>query len=144
MYLSDVPVNYWGVLAAALILYILGALWYSPLLFGETCMPKEACNLPDEHKKCCCYSKVGAYIGELVSSLLIAYVLALFIEISQAEKVVEGITVAIWFWIGFIITTHFSGVLWNQRPFKHYLIHMSFLLIGFIAMGAAIIWMDVL
>ncbi len=142
MFLFDVPVNYWGVLVAALILYILGALWYSPLLFGDTCMPKKECSLPDDKKKCC-YSKVSGYIGEFINSLLIAYVLAVFIEISEADQVVEGITVAIWAWLGFIITTHFSAVLWNKKPFNEYLIHMCFLLIGFIVMGAAIMWMGI-
>lgn len=143
MFLDDVPVNYWGVLVAAILLYVLGALWYSPLLFGDCCIKNDEPLQPGDKEKSCCYGKIGAYIGEFICSLVIAFVLALFIAVSDAEKIVEGIAVAIWAWLGFIATTHLSNVFWRQRTFKHYLVHVSFLLIGFIAMGAAIMWMGI-
>lgn len=155
MYLDDIPINYWGVLVAAVVYYILGAIWYSPYLFGDCSNKKEGCcptSEPKNKEECCavgeskkseCGCKIAAYIGQFIISLVIAYVLALFIEISQAEQVVEGITVAFWAWLGFIATTHFSPVLWGRKSFKNYLVHAGFLLLGFIVMGAVIILVGV-
>lgn len=143
MFLDDVPMNYWGVLTAAVVFYVLGAIWYLPCLFGGACCSgSSACGTGEMNKPSCC-CKVGAYIGEFIISLVIAYVLALFIQISEAEKIVEGITVAFWAWLGFIATTHMSAVIWGHKPIKAYLVHAGFLLIGFLIMGAIIIYMGV-
>lgn len=142
MFLDDVPINYWGVLAAAVVFYVLGAIWYLPCFFGHCCTKNEACAV-EETQKSHCLCKVGAYIGEFLICLVIAYVLALFIEVSQAEEIVEGITVAFWAWIGFIATTHLSAVIWGHKSIKAYFVHAGFLLVGFLVMGAIIIYMGV-
>jgi multidrug transporter EmrE-like cation transporter len=150
MYLDDVPVNYLAVLIAAVVFYILGAIWYLPGLFGKSCFNSEEC-CSAESKECCtpgetkksCGCKAGAYIGEFFICLVIAYVLSLFITVSQADEVIEGIAVAVWAWLGFIATTHLSAVLWKMKPFKVYLINAAFLLLGFILMGGIIAYMGV-
>lgn len=149
MFLDDVPVNYWAVLVAGLVFYILGAIWYLPGLFGKCCFKKDeccattstGCPVGEAKPSECSSSKVGAYIGEFFICLVIAYILALFIEISQADQIVEGITVAIWAWLGFVATTHLSAVLWGFKPFKVYLINAAFLLLGFILMGGILVYM---
>ena len=142
MFLDDVPINYWAVLVAAIVFYILGAIWYLPCFFGKGCVKLEE-GTTEESKKSCSRCMIGAYIGEFIISLVIAFVLALFIEVSQAEEIVEGITVAFWAWLGFIATTHLSAVLWGHKHLKGYFIHVGFLLVGFIVMGAVIMAMGV-
>ena len=136
MYFSEVPINYGGVLLAALVYFIIGCIWYAPFAFGKKrgrgdetveTSPQEA----HTHK-------IGAYIGELIVSLIIAYFLALFIAVSEAEEIAEGIAVALWIWIGFIATTHFSAVLWARKTLEHFFIHAGFMLVGFIAMSIVI------
>jgi threonine/homoserine/homoserine lactone efflux protein len=139
MFLDDVPINYWGVLVAAIVYFIVGCIWYSPLLFGNQWGRHDE-KLETKHGY---LRQASSYIGELIISLIIAYVLALFIQISQANEIVEGITVALWVWIGFIATTHFSAVLWARKTIEHFFIHASFMLVGLIAMGAVIIYMGV-
>jgi hypothetical protein len=142
MFLDDVPVNYLAVLIAALVYYVIGAIWYSRFLFGNRWMKHHENEIPVEpqqkHILCC----IGSYVGEFIISLVLAYVLALFIELSQAEEVVEGVIVAIWVWIGFIATTHFSAVLWGRKTVKSFFIHAVFMLLGLIAMGAVIMAFD--
>lgn len=138
MFLDDIPVNYIGVLAAAIIYYLIGLIWYSPWTFGNQWGRHEgALEAKKEHP----YTHtIISYIAEFIISLIIAYVLALLIQISQAEEIVEGITIAFWIWIGFIATTHFSAVLWGRKTVKHFLIHAGFMLVGLIAMGAVIVY----
>jgi hypothetical protein len=137
MFLDDVPVNYFAVLAAAIAYFVIGAIWYAPCCFGHRWMKRHENEPPVEIEKNV-LSYIGSYVGEFIISLIIAYVLTLFIQLSQADGVVEGITVALWVWIGFIATTHFSAVLWARKTLKSFFIHAGFMLLGLITMGAII------
>lgn len=134
MFLEDVPVNYWAVGLAALAYFILGAIWYAPALFGHRWMKHEW--RPEEGSQR--VPQLLAYIGEAVLSLILAYILALMIEVSDARQVLEGVVVALWIWIGFIATTHFSAVLWGRKTVKSFFIHAGFMLVGLLLMGAII------
>jgi hypothetical protein len=146
MFLNDVTVDYMAVFAAALVYFILGAIWYAPCLFRSRCCIKHDESHPEEPPQACKMDsttcKIGSYIGEFVLDLVIAYVLAIFIEVSQATEIIEGIMVAIWIGIGFVATTHFSAVLWGRKTLKSFFIHACFMLVGLTAMGATIIYLS--
>ncbi len=135
MYLDDIPINPLGVFFAALAYFIIGWLWYAPFLFGNEWGRHDEM-LEGTLERGISLRKIGAYIGEFIISLIIAYVFAIFLQISQANEMIEGITVAFWAWIGFIATTHFSAVLWGRKTLKHFLIHAGFMLVGLLVMGA--------
>jgi hypothetical protein len=140
MFLDDVPVSYFAVLLAAIVYFIIGSIWYAPFIFGNRWMKYEEAKL-QEPPHYYHLSHIASYIGEFIISLIIAYVLALFIEISQAEEMIEGVIIALWVWIGFIATTHFSAVLWGRKTVKSFFIHAGFMLVGLIAMGTVIMFM---
>lgn len=141
MFLDDVPVSYLTVLIAALVYFILGAIWYAPFLFGNRWMKHHENEVIDETQHTHYLRLIGSYISEFIISLILAYVLTLFIQLSQAEEVIEGIVVALWVWIGFIATTHFSAVIWGRKTVKSFFIHAGFMLVGLIAMGAVITYL---
>lgn len=146
MFLDDVSVTYSAVIVAAIVYFILGAIWYAPFFFGH-CSAKhdEACPVDKEGKdKGCqeCGCKIVAYVGEFILDLITAYILAVVIQLSQATEIAEGISVAIWMWIGFVATTHFSSVLWGYKTLKSFFIYACFMLLGFIAMGATLIYLS--
>lgn len=136
MFLDDIYVNHTAAIAAALIYYILGALWYMPCCFGTRHIKHDEVNA-EEHSTA---HTIAAYIFEFILDLIIAYVLTLFIIITRAEDYIDGITVALWIWMGFIATTHFSAVLWGRKTLKSFFIHGCFMLIGFLAMGGVIMY----
>jgi hypothetical protein len=138
MYLDDVPIDYLGVLLAAIAYFIIGFIWYAPFAFGNKRERDEKSKV--QNQEGFFTRKIGSYIGEFIISLIIAYVLALFIQISQADGVVEGVSVALWTWIGFIATTHFSSVLWARKTLEHFFIHAGFMLVGLVAMAAVIMY----
>lgn len=139
MSVDAIHLNFWPILIAAVVYFILGAFWYSPQVFGNlcttSCSTKHDVEEHEEKKKCC----LIAYIGEFIIALIIAYVLALFMKVTQTNRFFEGITLAFWAWLGFIATTHFSAILWCRRSFKHYLVNTLFMLIGFILMGVILV-----
>ncbi|MCE2983389.1 MAG: DUF1761 domain-containing protein [Parachlamydia sp.] len=134
MFLENVPINYLAVILAAASYYILGAFWYSPALFGSRGL-KHEWGQEDESKET---PKWAAYAGELVIAFIIAYILALFVRISGAKQILDGIVVSLWVWVGFIATTHFSAVLWARKTLKSFFVHAGFMLFGLLIMGATI------
>lgn len=142
MFLMDVPVNYMAVLTAALTYFMIGAVWYAPFMFGHRWKQYQRGETAEHSPQYSCSSCTQSYVGEGLISLILAYVLTLFIQISQALEVKEGVAVALWIWLGFIATTHFSAVLWDRKTIKSFLIHAGFMLIGLIAMALVIMFFE--
>ncbi len=136
MFLDDVPINYFAVFIAALVYFIFGALWYSPFAFGHR-WTKHEVEKKEEHKV---PHLIVPYVCEFILNLIMAFVLAFFIEFSQAENYTDACVVALWIWIGFVATTHFSAVLWSRKSVKSFFIHATFILAGLLLMSIPIIY----
>lgn len=130
--LFDVQINYLSVIVAALIYLILMVVWYSPQVFGEELVKHEIINRNRM------FSKILAYLGEILVAFVMAFVLALVIEFARADTALEGLKIAFWMWLGFVATTHLSDVLWGRKSFVSYLINGGLVLVGLLVMGAII------
>lgn len=137
-YLS-LEVNYLSVLLAAVVYFLIGALWYSPQLFGHHWMKHEGIH-PDHHEPY--VPGIGSYIGEFILDLLMAFVLALFIALADINSWGQGMLVALWAWIGFVAAPSLSALLWSRKSYKSFLINAGFVLVGLLAMGAIIGFMQ--
>ena len=137
MALPSIGINEWAVLTAAIASMIIGALWYSPLLFGNAWMRLMGFNKKDIEKA----KKKGMgklYFYNFIGALVMACVLAWFIGVSGASGLSEGIIVGFYVWVGFIAAIHIGSVLWEGRPFSLYLINISYWLVNLIV-GASIL-----
>lgn len=144
MFLQNLPIEYLSVLTAALAYFILGAIWYTPLFFGNQWKYEAEKQTPSVvlvDQPYTVSELIGSYIGEFITSIILAFFLSLFIEISQAKLIIEGIIIALFIWIGFIATTHFSAVLWGRKTIKSFFIHSSFILLGLVTMASIIVFM---
>lgn len=133
MFLEDISINYLAVVLAAIAYFVLGAIWYSPKVFGSLWLKHDPSTIETGRT-----TMIIAFIGEAIIGLIIAYILAIFIRVSQADTVIKGIVVSLWIWLGFVATTHFSAVLWGRKSLMNFFIHAGFLLAGFLLMGAII------
>lgn len=106
-------ISYLAVFASAIASMIIGSIWYGPL-FGkrfqqEMGMDKWSPEKQAEEKK-----KMGKLYGmQLVASLIMFYVLAMFIGNMSAMSISGGISVALWTWIGFVVPVQFGNALWG-------------------------------
>ncbi len=128
-------VNYLAVLVAAVASYTLGALWYSPFLFGKLWMSlsgfsedklnqmKEKTNLKQ------------SYALGFISTLLSAMVLAYFMDLTGLFGLGSGILLGVLAWLGFTATTEVGGVLWEQKSWKWFLLQTGHSLAGLVVMG---------
>jgi uncharacterized protein DUF1761 len=126
-------VNYLAVIVAAIVYWLLGALWYSPLLLanrwvalmGKTMeQMKQSGNSP------------MPYIIALVCNLVIAYVLALVCNASGATTMAKGASTGILMWLGFVGTITLTTYQFDGRPVALWAINYGYALVGMIIMGA--------
>ena len=113
---------------------LLGALWYSPKFLGE--IWRKSHGFPQEKLK---YSPIFL-AGALLVSIITVIVLSELLNLYHSHSHKTAIYLGFLFWLGFVATSHFSGVIWAKKPFKVYLIDVGYLLL-MILMNALILSM---
>jgi hypothetical protein len=97
----DIVINYWAVLAAAAASMVIGAVWYSPGVFGTAWM-RLAKVKPDS--KVSNTQMTVMYGGTFVASLITAYVLAhvafLSHDFFKNSFLQDALSTAFWLWLG--------------------------------------------
>ena len=115
-------------------------LWYSPVLFGNIWIRLTGLNkkyLQKAKQKGMAKTLIVAFISVLISS----YILSYFINISGATTLADGAQIGFWIWLGFIATVMLGSILWENKPFKLYLINTSRYLLALVVMGAILaVW----
>ena len=122
-------IKYPAVIVAALVHFIIGGLWYSPLLFGNKFL--QIINwTPEQLAQIQAKGPVKELIIAFVTSVVLVYVLAHFVQYTKAKTAWGGIETAFWLWLGFIVTTQLATVIFEQRPLGLYLINISYQLVA--------------
>ena len=134
-------INYLAVLAAAVVSFVIGWVWHSPVLFGKAWMKLSNMDKKkiEEHKKS---GKMGSSLFfQFVATLITGYVLAYFVGYAGAKTAMDGVVLGFWVWFGFFATTQLGMVLWENKPFKLYLINTLHYLVTLAVMGAILaVW----
>ncbi len=140
MAIPNVDINYLAVLVSAVVSIILGSLWYSPLLFGKVWMRLAGKNAKEMNKA----KKRGMgklYLVAFIASLVMAYVLAHFIKYLTATSFTDGMLAGFWLWLGFIAAVQIGIVIWDNKPFKLYLLNAIYYLVSLAIMGGILaVW----
>ena len=133
-------IKYPAVIVATLVHFILGGLWYSPLLFGNKFLQIIGWT-PQQLEQMQTKGPAKELIVAFVTSLILVYVLAHFVQYTKATNAMAGIQTAFWLWLGFIATTNIATVLFEQRPLGLYLINAGYQLVGCALAGAILaVW----
>jgi hypothetical protein len=125
-------VNLIAVIVAAVVNMVVGSLWYSKMMFANQWMKltgKSMANMKGANQ---------AMVMMAVVSLVEAYILAVVISAFGAIDLLGGAKVGFWIWLGFVVTTRASDILFEKRPAKLYQINVGYELVAFILMGAVI------
>jgi hypothetical protein len=125
--------NYVAIVVAALAAYVLGALWYSPLLFGKQWMKLAGM------KKMKKPANPGLmYFFGFVSSLVMSGVLALVLPLLGNATIGAGLVSALWIWLGFIGTLTLGSVLWEGKPFALWILNNAYHVVSILIMAAVL------
>lgn len=124
--------NYLAILVAALSTFVIGGLWYSPILFVNVWM-KEL-GLTTEKQKSASMLKVMG--GSFLLSLFAAYNLSMMFggKFSFEEGILYGFLTG----FGFVSTALGTIYLFEQKTLKLFLINAGYQCVAFTVMGAII------
>ena len=135
----DIAINYFAVLVAAIVSFVVGWLWYGPL-FGK--MWKGLMGYTDESMKAMAMKPATAMVWGFVSAFVMAYVLARFAFVYGAIDVHSALEPALWVWVGFLATTSLGGYLWEGRPLKLFVLNAAHQLVSVFLMAVVLVlWM---
>ncbi len=140
--MPDIDINWLAVIVATLANMVIGALWYSPLLFAkpwiagvEKTIGKEVFQALHQRMKS---PQVAAktYGLALVTAFLMAYIMGLIVDYRPADTLGEGALVGLVVWLGFVATTSLYTVLFEGRSLRVYVITNAHILTAFVVSGA--------
>ena len=122
--------NLWAVLAAAISAFLVGGLWYSPVLFGS--LWKKANRFPSD--------EVPAATGK---TFAVSFLLSLVMAFNLAMFLNDGKTTLVWgatagFLAGFGWVAMGIGVvsLFERRPWTYVIVNGGYLTTALVLMGA--------
>src|SRR5205807_4092938 len=116
-----IAVNYLAVLVSAVAIFVLGWLWYSPLLFFKPWMrlrgkdPEAAMANPK--------MPVGKLVVELARCLILAYAVAELAGLLQVHRFLGAVHVGVFLWVAFPVILLTGSVVWDEVPWKVAAIH---------------------
>jgi hypothetical protein len=108
------------VLGAAVVAFVMGGLWYSPLLFGKAWVKLRGI---DSTGAAGTQTRPREILAEFVRGLIVAVVLAGFVVHLGVVNMVNAIYLGLAVWIGFQATSIVGSVIHEHYPAKLYAIH---------------------
>src|SRR5437773_10947521 len=106
-----VHVNYLAVLAAAVAVFVLGWLWYSPLLFYKAWMRLRG--MDPVAAMAGVMMPGGKLLIELVRCLVLAYVIARFVVLHGVSGGRGPVNFGLSLWVGFLVILLTGSVRWE-------------------------------
>lgn len=123
--------NYPAVLVAAIVYWLLGAVWYG-FLFSKPWMALE--HMTDAQASS--MNPVLPYVITFALNLLIAFMLAQVCAWRNANTAGRGSAVGVLLWIGFVGPITYTTYMYEMRPMQLFAINEFFSLVGLCLMGA--------
>ena len=126
-----VHVNYLAVLVSAVAVFVLGWLWYSPLLFFKPWMRLRG----QDPVAAMAGAKMpgGKLVLEMVRCVLLSYVIARFAALLAITGLMSAVHFGFMLWLGFPVIILTGSVLWENTPVGVAAIHAGDWLVKLLA-----------
>lgn len=126
-------INYFAVLAAALSTFVLGGVWYSPVLFGKAWMLANGFTDADLQT----FSKARMFGWSFLFSLVMALNLAMFLA-GPTTNVTWGMAAGGLAGLGWVAMAIAIICVFENRSWKYIAINGGYMTVAFVIMGAII------
>jgi hypothetical protein len=124
-------INYFAVIAAAVSTFVIGGLWYSPLLFQGAWLAANGSSVASLQKG----GETRIFAGSFVLSLIMALNLAAFLS-GPDTTVAWGATAGALAGLGWVALGIGVVALFERRPLAYALINGGYWAVAFTVMGA--------
>src|SRR5262249_36423933 len=109
----EIPINWWAVLVAAAVKFVLGALWYSPPLFVRSWQREAGVDDAAMRRRL-----PVAVPADALGSLIMAFVLVHAVRYAGAQGWGQGAAVGFFNWLGFIAVTQMPATIYEGRSWR--------------------------
>jgi uncharacterized protein DUF1761 len=129
--MQQFPINWWAVLAATVVKFMIGGMWFSPLLFLRPW--QQLTGQTDESMKS---NMAIATVKWIISSFIMAFVLLHAVHYAGASGLLQGAEVGFANWLGFIFVVQWDMNTATKAPFKLLALNTGSQLVSLLIMGA--------
>jgi hypothetical protein len=130
--------NFLAVLVAGLVIFALGGLWYSPVLFAKRWIALQGRTEEQMRADAARANMPLMYVSVLICGLLTAFVLDLIIvhlDPRVSMTAFHGAMLGFFCWLGFAAATSYGTSLFSMRPRALWLIDSTYNLVSFVLAG---------
>jgi hypothetical protein len=129
--MEAVDINLVRIVVAASANLLIGAVWYSPAVFGKKWMKLTGRKQSDIQK-----DATTSYLGNTVGAFITAFVLAYFVAFSEATTLADGALLGILAWLGFVVTSSLAKLLMQGGSKDLYVLDNGYHFLAYLVMGA--------
>jgi hypothetical protein len=126
-------VNNVAVLVAGVVIFLLGGLWYSPVLFAKRWVA--LIGKSEQELKANAGNMPLSYLFVFLCGLVTAWIMALVVGNFAPATTVDGALIGALCWLGFAGATSFGTALFSGKPKALWLIDSGFNLAAFVIAG---------
>jgi hypothetical protein len=131
-------INYLAVLVAAIVIFALGGLWYSPVLFAKRWIALQNRTEEEMRAQAAAANMPLMYVSAFVCAFIQAWVMAMVIgHMSQVAEmgVAHAAIFSALLWLGFAATTSYATALFSAKPRQLWFIDSMYNLVSFVLAG---------
>jgi len=125
-------INYFAVAGAAFVYFIIGSIWYSPLLMSDMWI-EELKHHQVTIKTPTSAALFGKMLITFTAALISAFAMACLVIMTSATTWQSGLLIGILSSMGFAGTTLATAFIWESRSFKLFLIDIGYPILGIIS-----------
>jgi hypothetical protein len=131
------PVNFLAVLVTGIAIFMLGGLWYSPVLFAKPWVALQGKTMEEMSGG----AKPGLYVQVFVCGLLVAWAMAVIMSHMTSPSLMDGVKLGLLCWLGFAGATSYGTALFSFKPKALWLIDTGFNLVSMVLAGVILsVW----
>ena len=131
--MPGIHINVLAVVASALGAFVLGAFWYSPLLFGNLWV--KAHGFKEDQVREMQRTAGRAYSTAMACYVVMGVVFSVVFSYMGGQGLVSGLWVGFLIWMGFLLPTGLMTTMFSGRSIRGYLIDTGYQLTYLLIMG---------
>ena len=133
-------VNVLAVFVAAVLAFVLGVCWYSPILFAKQWLQAQGYT-PEQLEQMKKKGMTRAYAVSGLCALVTAYVVALLASYTSSATVAQGLWLGFLAWLGFAAPIGLTANLFSEKPIAAWVVDAGYQLTYLLIMGALLsVW----
>ena len=132
------PINWLAVLVAGLVIFMLGGLWYSSVLFAKRWIALQGRTEEEMRASAASANMPLMYLSAFLCGFITAAVLAMILAHIAATMELSaghGALIGFFAWLGFAATTSYATALFSMKPRGLWFIDSAYNLVSFVLAG---------